>query len=177
MWSGCEVYLEVLRGDSVEKTSRVWSGNDVTRSCLLRTHWMISSLLFYDWSTDTGVRSKSIWCHRNCRGSRRRKAAALTESDYRVLVASWMMSRWLHYPDWVTIIAQKCLWTWSALCKPIAEWICWNISALADAENISRKIITRCITQPNCLNQLLLFFLTPVNYLPVRWCTSKSLYR
>ena len=36
--------LEVLRGDSVEKTSRVMN---VTRSCLLRTHWMISSLLFY----------------------------------------------------------------------------------------------------------------------------------
>ena len=32
-----------------------------------------------------------------------------------------------------------------------------NISALADAENISRKIIARVSTPPNCLNQLLLF--------------------
>lgn len=39
--------LEVLRGDSVEKTSRVWSGNERDQGCLLRTHWMISSLLFY----------------------------------------------------------------------------------------------------------------------------------
>ncbi|RWV38377.1 hypothetical protein EPU41_26850, partial [Escherichia coli] len=42
-------------------------------------------------------------------GSRRRKAAALTESDIVFWLASWMMSRWLHYPDWVTIIAQQVL--------------------------------------------------------------------
>lgn len=39
--------LEVLRGDSVEKTLGYGQVMNVTRSCLLRTHWMISSLLFY----------------------------------------------------------------------------------------------------------------------------------
>ncbi len=40
--------LEVLRGDSVEKTSRVWSGNERDPGTAYRRRpWMILSLLFY----------------------------------------------------------------------------------------------------------------------------------
>lgn len=41
-----------------------------------------------------------------------------------------------------------------------------NISALADAENISRKIITRCINTAKLPKSVVALFLTPVNYLP-----------
>lgn len=59
--------LEVLRGDSVEKTSRVWSGNERDQNCLPKTPSMILSLLSTDRSADTSIRSKSVWGHRNCR--------------------------------------------------------------------------------------------------------------
>ncbi len=60
--------LEVLRGDSVEKTSRVWSGNErdqelLTEDALDDTYPFFST----DRSADTSIRSKSVWGHRNCR--------------------------------------------------------------------------------------------------------------
>ncbi|WP_454771067.1 hypothetical protein [Escherichia coli] len=41
-----------------------------------------------------------------------------------------------------------------------------NISALADAENISRKIITRCINTAKLPKSVVALFSLPVNYLP-----------
>ncbi|WP_454771017.1 ParB/RepB/Spo0J family plasmid partition protein [Escherichia coli] len=75
--------LEVL-GVIVLKTSRVWSGNE--RDQELLTEDSLDDLIpSTDWS-DTGVRSKVSGVIEVPMGSRRRKAAALTESDYRVLV-------------------------------------------------------------------------------------------
>ena len=82
-------------------------------------------------------------------------------------LASWMMSRWLHYPDWVTIIAQQVLMNVvSVMQSRLQNEFAGNISALADAENISRKIITRCINTAKLPKSVVALFLTPVNYLP-----------
>ncbi|GHL16856.1 hypothetical protein ECZU23_52990 [Escherichia coli] len=52
-----------------------------------------------------------------------------------------------------------------------------NISALADAENISRKIITRCINTAKLSKSVVALFLTPVNYLPGQVMHFKKLYK
>ncbi|MFO6485742.1 hypothetical protein ACLBR5_32585 [Escherichia coli] len=78
-----------------------------------------------------------------------------------------MMSRWLHYPDWVTIIAQQVLIErGQRYASRLQNEFAGNISALADAENISRKIITRCINTAKLPKSVVALFLTPVNYLP-----------
>ncbi len=79
-------------------------------------------------------------------GSRRRKAAALTESDYRVLVGELddeqmaALSRLGN--DYRPTSAYE---RGQRYASRLQNEFAGNISALADAENISRKIITRCI--------------------------------
>ncbi len=79
--------LEVLRGDSVEKTSRVWSGNERDQELLTEDSLddLIPSFLLTGQQTPAFGRRVSGVIE-IADGSRRRKAAALTESDYRVLV-------------------------------------------------------------------------------------------
>ncbi len=76
--------LEVLRGDSVEKTSRVWSGNERDRELLTEDALddLIPSFLLTGQQTPAFGRRVSGVIE-IADGSRRRKAAALTESDYR----------------------------------------------------------------------------------------------
>src|SRR5574341_520616 len=82
-------------------------------------------------------------------------------------LASWMMSRWLHYPDWVTIIAQQVLMNvvsvMQADCRMnlLEIFLRWLMRKIFHV-----RLLPAVSTPPNCLNQLLLFFLTPVNYLP-----------
>ena len=47
MWTGSKIYsFEVLRGDSVESASRVWSGNERDQELLLpKMLWMIHSFI------------------------------------------------------------------------------------------------------------------------------------
>ncbi len=77
------------------------------------------------------------------------------------------MSRWLHYPDWVTIIAQQVLMNvvsvMQADCRMnlLEIFLRWLMRKIFHV-----RLLPAVSTQPNCLNQLLLFFLTPVNYLP-----------
>ncbi|MCV5791364.1 ParB/RepB/Spo0J family partition protein, partial [Escherichia coli] len=79
-------------------------------------------------------------------GSRRRKAAALPESDYRVLVGELddeqmaALSRLGN--DYRPTSAYE---RGQRYASRLQNEFAGNISALADAENISRKIITRCI--------------------------------
>ena len=101
-------------------------------------------------------------------GSRRRKAAALTESDYRVLVGELddeqmaALSRLGN--DYRPTSAYE---RGQRYASRLQNEFAGNISALADAENISRKIITRCINTAKLPKSVVaLFFLIPVNYLP-----------
>lgn len=100
-------------------------------------------------------------------GSRRRKAAALTESDYRVLVGELddeqmaALSRLGN--DYRPTSAYE---RGQRYASRLQNEFAGNISALADAENISRKIITRCINTAKLPKSVVALFLTPVNYLP-----------
>ncbi len=73
--------LEVLRGDSVEKTSRVWSGNERDQELLTEDSLddLIPSFLLTGQQTPAFGRRVSGVIE-IADGSRRRKAAALTES-------------------------------------------------------------------------------------------------
>jgi ParB family chromosome partitioning protein len=79
-------------------------------------------------------------------GSRRRKAAILTSSDYRVLVGdlddAQMMALSRLGNDYRPVSAYE---RGKRYALRLENEFNGNVSALADAENISRKIITRCI--------------------------------
>ncbi len=79
--------LEVLRGDTVESASRVWSGNERDQELLTEDALddLIPSFLLTGQQTPAFGRRVSDVIE-IADGSRRRKAAILTESDYRVLV-------------------------------------------------------------------------------------------
>ncbi len=100
-------------------------------------------------------------------GSRRRKAAILTESDYRILVGELddeqmaALSR-LGNDYRPTSAYERGLRYTSRLQNEFAG----NISALADAENISRKIITRCINTAKLPKSVVALFLILENCLP-----------
>ncbi len=160
--------LEVLRGDSVEKTSRVWSGNERDQELLTEDSLddLIPSFLLTGQQTPAFGRRVSGVIE-IADGSRRRKAAALTESDYRVLVGE---------------LDDEQMAALSRLGNDIAQQVLMNVVSVMQADCrmnlleiflrwLMRKIfhvrlLPAVSTQPNCLNQLLLFFLTPVNYLP-----------
>lgn len=160
--------LEVLRGDSVEKTSRVWSGNERDQELLTEDALddLIPSFLLTGQQTPAFGRRVSGVIE-IADGSRRRKAAALTESDYRVLVGELddeqmaALSRLGN--DYRPTSAYE---RGQRYASRLQNEFAGNISALADAENISRKIITRCINTAKLPKSVVALFLTPVNYLP-----------
>lgn len=139
--------LEVLRGDSIEKVSRVWSGNERDQELLTEDALddLIPSFLLTGQQTPAFGRRVSGVIE-IADGSRRRKAAALTESDYRVLVGELddeqmaALSRLGN--DYRPTSAYE---RGQRYARRLQNEFAGNISALADAENISRKIITRCI--------------------------------
>ena len=142
--------LEVLRGDSVEKTSRVWSGNERDQELLTEDALddLIPSFLLTGQQTPAfGRRVSGII--EIADGSRRRKAAALTESDFRVLVGE---------------LDDEQMAALSRLgndYRPTSAYERGQRSALADAENISRKIITRCINTAKLPKSVVALFSHP----------------
>lgn len=160
--------LEVLRGDSVEKTSRVWSGNERDQELLTEDALddLIPSFLLTGQQTPAFGRRVSGVIE-IADGSRRRKAAALTESDYRVLVGELDDEQMAALSRLVTIIAQQVLMNvvsvMQADCRMnlLEIFLRWLMRKIFHV-----RLLPAVSTQPNCLNQLLLFFLTPVNYLP-----------
>ncbi len=68
--------LEVLRGDSGRRPLGYGQVMNVTRSCLLRTHWMISSLFLLTGQQTPAFGRRVSGVIEIADGSRRRKAAA-----------------------------------------------------------------------------------------------------
>ncbi|MDL8094499.1 ParB/RepB/Spo0J family plasmid partition protein [Escherichia coli] len=155
--------LEVLRGDSVEKTSRVWSGNERDQELLTEDSLddLIPSFLLTGQQTPAFGRRVSGVIE-IADGSRRRKAAALTESDYRVLVGELddeqmaTLSRLGN--DYRPTSAYE---RGQRYASRLQNEFAGNISALADAENISRKIITRCINTAKLPKSVVALFSHP----------------
>lgn len=155
--------LEVIPGDSVEKASRVWSGNERDQELLTEDALddLIPSFLLAGQQTPAFGRRVSGVIE-VADGSRRRKAAILTSSDYRVLVGDL---------DDVQMAALSRL---GNDYRPTSAYerghryairlqneFAGNVSALADAENISRKIISRCINTAKLPKSVVALFSHP----------------
>lgn len=155
--------LEVLRGDTIEKASKVWSGNERDQELLTEDALddLIPSFLLTGQQTPAFGRRVSDAIE-IADGSRRRKAAILTESDYLILVGELddeqmaALSR-LGNDYRPTSAYERGLRYASRLHNEFSG----NISALADAENISRKIITRCINTSKLPKSVLALFSHP----------------
>lgn len=155
--------LEVLRGDIVETASRVWSGNERDQELLTEDalNDLIPSFLLTGQQTPAFGRRVSDIIE-IADGSRRRKAAILTESDYRILVGELddeqmsALSRLGN--DYRPTSAYE---RGQRYANRLQNEFAGNISALADAENISRKIITRCINTARLPKSVVALFSHP----------------
>ncbi len=150
--------LEVLRGDSVESASRVWSGNERDQELLTEDALddLIPSFLLTGQQTPAFGRRVSDVIE-IADGSRRRKAAILTESDYRVLVGvNWTMSRWLHCPGWVTIIGRRVLMNVACVIQAGCRMSLQEIFLrLPMRKTFLVRSLPAVLIRPNCLNPLL----------------------
>ncbi|EIV6184792.1 ParB/RepB/Spo0J family plasmid partition protein [Klebsiella aerogenes] len=139
--------LEAIPGNAVEEMSRVWSGNERDQELLTEDALddLIPSFLLAGQQTPAFGRRVSGVIE-VADGSRRRKAAILTSSDYRILVGELddeqmsALSRLGN--DYRPTSAYE---RGQRYAYRLENEFAGNISALADAENISRKIITRCL--------------------------------
>ncbi|EWF56453.1 protein SopB [Klebsiella michiganensis] len=155
--------LEVIPGDSVESHSRVWSGNERDQELLTEDALddLIPSFLLTGQQTPAfGRRVSGII--EVADGSRRRKAAILTSSDYRILVGDLddeqmtALSRLGN--DYRPTSAYE---RGHRYASRLQNEFAGNVSALADAEHISRKIITRCINTARLPKSVVALFSHP----------------
>ncbi|ECC9925025.1 ParB/RepB/Spo0J family plasmid partition protein [Salmonella enterica subsp. enterica] len=155
--------LEVIPGNQVEDSSRVWSGNERDQELLTEDALddLIPSFLLSGQQTPAFGRKVS-GCIEVADGSRRRKAAILTSSDYRVLVGDLddeqmsALSRLGN--DYRPTSAYE---RGHRYAKRLQNEFAGNVSALADAENISRKIISRCLSTSKLPKSVVALFSHP----------------
>lgn len=139
--------LEAIPGKNVETASSVWSGNERDQELLTEDALddLIPSFLLSGQQTPAFGRQVEGVIE-IADGSRRRKAAILTSSDYRVLVGDLddeqMMALSRLGNDYRPVSAYERGKRYAQRLETVFNG---NVSALAEAENISRKIITRCI--------------------------------
>ncbi|HGC2369367.1 TPA: ParB/RepB/Spo0J family plasmid partition protein [Escherichia coli] len=139
--------LEAIPGNAVEEMSQVWSGNERDQELLTEDALddLIPSFLLAGQQTPAFGRRVSGVIE-VADGSRRRKAAILTSCDYRILVGELddeqmsALSRLGN--DYRPTSAYE---RGQRYARRLETEFAGNISALADAENISRKIISRCL--------------------------------
>ena len=146
--------LEVLRGDSVEKTSRVWSGNERDQELLTEDSLddLIPSFLLTGQQTPAFGRRVSGVIE-IADGSRRRKAVLVGELDDEQMAALSRLGN-----DYRPTSAYE---RGQRYASRLQNEFAGNISALADAENISRKIITRCINTAKLPKSVVALFSHP----------------
>ncbi|MDU6433515.1 MAG: ParB/RepB/Spo0J family plasmid partition protein [Pantoea sp.] len=155
--------LETVPAGQVDLTTRVWAGNERVQEFLTEDALddLIPSFLLNGQQTPAFGRQVKEGIE-VADGSRRRMTAILTSSDYRVLVGDLNDEQM------------------DALCKlgndyrPTSAYergkryalrlekdFANNISALADAEGISRKIITRCVNTSRLPHDVISLFSHP----------------
>jgi len=155
--------LEAIPGDTAETASRVWSGNERDQELLTEDALddLIPSFLLSGQQTPAFGRRVSGVIE-VADGSRRRKAAILTSSDYRVLVGDLddeqMMALSRLGNDYRPTSAYE---RGKRYAYRLENEFGGNVSALADAENISRKIITRCINTARLPKPVVALFTHP----------------
>ncbi len=155
--------LEAIPGNTAETASRVWSGNERDQELLTEDALddLIPSFLLSGQQTPAFGRRVSGVIE-VADGSRRRKAAILTSSDYRILVGDLddeqMMALSRLGNDYRPTSAYE---RGKRYAYRLENEFGGNVSALADAENISRKIITRCINTARLPKSVVALFIHP----------------
>lgn len=139
--------LETVPGAQVEKSTRVWSGNERVQELLTEEALddLIPSFLLSGQQNPAFGRQLSDIIE-VADGSRRRMTAILTSSDYRVLVGDLddeqMDALCTLGNDYRPTSAYE---RGRRYALRLENEFSNNISALAEAEGISRKVITRCM--------------------------------
>lgn len=155
--------LETIPGNSVGTYTRVWVGNERDQDFLTEEALddLIPSFLLTGQQNPGFGRRVSDYIE-VADGSRRRMAAILTSSEYRILVGELddeqMDSLCKIGNDYRPTSAYERGRRYSFR---LENEFNNNISALADAENISRKIITRCINTSKLPRDLITLFSHP----------------
>ncbi|WP_435956159.1 ParB/RepB/Spo0J family plasmid partition protein [Dryocola sp. BD626] len=155
--------LEIIAAEQIEKATQVWMGNERDQSLLTEDALddLIPSFLVSGQQNPAYGR-KASGIVEVADGSRRRMTAILTASEYRILVGDLDDEQM------------------DALCKigndyrPTSAFergkrysnrldkeFNGNISSLAEAENISRKVITRCINTASLPHEVIALFSHP----------------
>ncbi len=162
--------LEVLRGDSVESASRVWSGNERDQELLTEDALddLIPSFLLTGQQTPAFGRRVSDVIE-IADGSRRRKAAILTKVIIAFWLVNWTTSRWLHCPGWVTIIGRRVLMNVACVIQAGCRMSLPEIFLRLPMRKTSLvRSLPAVSIRPNCLNQLLPCLHIPRTVCPVR---------
>ncbi|EBS9452170.1 ParB/RepB/Spo0J family plasmid partition protein [Salmonella enterica] len=155
--------LEAIPGDAAETATQVWSGNERDQELLTEDALddLIPSFLLSGQQTPAfGRRVSGII--EVADGSRRRKAAILTSSDYRILVGDLDDEQMIALSrlgnDYRPTSAYE---RGKRYAYRLENEFGGNVSALADAENISRKIISRCINTARLPKSVIALFTHP----------------
>jgi ParB family transcriptional regulator, chromosome partitioning protein len=155
--------LETITGNVVEKSTRVWGGNERDQTFLTEDALddLIPSFLVNGQQNPAFGRKVGDYIE-VADGSRRRMTAILTSSEYRILVGDLddeqMDSLCKLGNDYRPTSAYERGKRYSFR---LDNEFKGNISALAEAENISRKIITRCITTSKLPREVIALFSHP----------------
>ncbi|WP_336749727.1 ParB/RepB/Spo0J family plasmid partition protein [Pantoea vagans] len=155
--------LKTVPAEQVDKTTRVWAGNERVQAFLTEDALddLIPSFLLNGQQIPAFGRQVTEGIE-VADGSRRRITAILTSSDYRVLVGDLddeqMDALCKLGNDYRPTSAYERGRRYALrLEKEFAN----NISALADAEGISRKIITRCVNTSKLPHDVISLFSHP----------------
>lgn len=155
--------LETISGADVASSTKVWAGNERDQAFLTEEALddLIPSFLL------SGQQNPAFGRNVNghievADGSRRRMTAILTSTEYRILVGSLddeqMDALCKLGNDYRPTSAYERGKRYS---QRLEKEFNGNISALADAENISRKIITRCINTSKLPRDVIALFSHP----------------
>lgn len=155
--------LKIIPAGRVEMATMVWAGNE--RDQELLTAEALGDLLpsFKSSGQQNPAFGREVsGIIEVADGSRRRRAAILTDSDYRVLVGdldpeqiAWLSQIGNEYRPTSAYERGK------RYARRLKNEFDGNVSKLADAENISRKIITRCIATAELPREIIALFSSP----------------
>ncbi|EAB6703110.1 ParB/RepB/Spo0J family plasmid partition protein [Salmonella enterica] len=155
--------LETVAAEMVERATMVWSGNERDQALLTQAALddLIPSFLTSG-QQNPALGRKISGIIEVADGSRRRQTAIYTHSEYRVLVGDLDDEQMA----WLSTIGNSYRQTSSyergkRYARRLKNEFGDNVSKLAEAENISRKIIMRCIKTAELPRKIIALFSNP----------------
>ncbi|EKC6562563.1 ParB/RepB/Spo0J family plasmid partition protein [Salmonella enterica] len=155
--------LETVAAEMVERATMVWSGNERDQALLTQAALddLIPSFLTSGQQNPAFGR-KISGIIEVADGSRRRQTAIYTHSEYRILVGdlddeqmAWLSTIGNNYRQTSAYERGK------RYARRLKNEFGDNVSKLAEAENISRKIIMRCIKTAELPREIIALFSNP----------------